>query len=108
MIDNPKIVESYRNQNIRGFRMAISMEIFNELINRAMGLDIETIFVKSVQTHGWNEAVEICAVTADERFPKLEEGVQYPQIIPIMRRDVITREDGRQEYSTTFEGFQEV
>lgn len=90
----------------RGFRMSMSLELFSEIIGKAMGLDREVISITQVHTAGWNKAVEICAVSRDERFPELKDGERFPYIHPRLKREVIELEDGSKKIETHFDGFE--
>ena len=90
----------------RGFKMAITLELFNDIISKTLGID--NITIVSAETNGWHRAVEICAITDDERFPILEEGKMFPFITPWIEQTKIELEDGTFQKKYEFKYYNEV
>lgn len=90
-----------------GFRVVISEEIFSDILAKAMGFEIGTFRVTQASTFAWNRAIEVCAVTNDERFPELKEGEMFPQINLMFKSVPIEKEDGSTRYEIQIDGFME-
>lgn len=77
-----------------GFKIAIDLNLFSNIINKALGLEKGTVTVVQAATHGYSMAVEICVITHDSKFPKLEEGKTFTQLYPHMSHEVTELTDG--------------
>jgi hypothetical protein len=69
-----------RNQTKRGFKVTLELGVFSKIVTEALKLQGDTRVVHVSDSAAYR-GITLHCITKDERFPLIQEGCEYPNVI---------------------------